>query len=395
MRKPPVSAVRGSLAQILKLTKRRTKDEELAGLYYYFGQELKSVHAPLDRIISVYRESLRLNKANADAHYELGNAFFPHRLEEAISEYHETIRINKNHAQAHTNLGNCLATKGDLDAAIREYRTALGINKNLFEAHLNLGVALRLKGQADEAIPECQAAIRINKKNANAHDKLGLAWQAKGRLKDAVAEYREAIRLQKNNAEAKDHLHQAERLVLLQERLPAALTGKEKSKDAAELLAFAQLCLPPYSQHYAAAARFFGAAFAAEPKLAENLQAEHRYNAACAAALAGCGHDKDADKLDDKERARLRRQALDWLRADLEAWGRLLNKEPEQVRPAILQQLRHWLEDKDFAGVRGPQALAKLPEAERQSWQKLWDDVANTLARVQPKTTPPKESREK
>jgi hypothetical protein len=31
--------------------------------------------------------------------------------------------------------------------------------------------------------------------------------------------------------------------------------------------------------------------------------------------------------------------------------------------------------------VRQPEALAKLPEAERHQWQKLWQDVADTLAR--------------
>ena len=54
--------------------------------------------------------------------------------------------------------------------------------------------------------------------------------------------------------------------------------------------------------------------------------------------------------------------------------------------------MRHWLGDPDFAGVRGPEALAKLPEAEREPWQKLWDDVANTLARAQADTTPEKKS---
>jgi hypothetical protein len=36
-----------------------------------------------------------------------------------------------------------------------------------------------------------------------------------------------------------------------------------------------------------------------------------------------------------------------------------------------MQRRQH---DPDFAGVRGD-ALAELPEAERQEWQKLWDDV--------------------
>jgi hypothetical protein len=102
---------------------------------------------------------------------------------------------------------------------------------------------------------------------------------------------------------------------------------------------------------------------------------------ACAAALADFG--QDANRLCDKERARLRKQALDWLRADLAAWRCLLEKGPAQNRPAIAQQLAHWLEDTDLSGVRGP-------EAERGDWQRLWADVAATLARAQAKPAPEK-----
>jgi hypothetical protein len=45
------------------------------------------------------------------------------------------------------------------------------------------------------------------------------------------------------------------------------------------------------------------------------------------------------------------------------------------------------------AGVRGAESLARLPEAERQAWQKLWDDVAALLARAQTKPAPEKKSR--
>jgi hypothetical protein len=44
--------------------------------------------------------------------------------------------------------------------------------------------------------------------------------------------------------------------------------------------------------------------------------------------------------------------------------------------------MQHWLEDPAFAGVREPEALARLPAAERPEWQKLWADVADTLARA-------------
>jgi hypothetical protein len=39
------------------------------------------------------------------------------------------------------------------------------------------------------------------------------------------------------------------------------------------------------------------------------------------------------------------------------------------------QQTQHWLHDPDFNGVRGLDALPRLPEAERRDWQKLWEDV--------------------
>ena len=63
-----------------------------------------------------------------------------------------------------------------------------------------------------------------------------------------------------------------------------------------------------------------------------------------------------------------------------------------KVRQVIVQNLQHWLEDPDLARLRGPQALATLSESERRPWQKLWDEVADTLARARRKTTPEKSS---
>jgi hypothetical protein len=68
-------------------------------------------------------------------------------------------------------------------------------------------------------------------------------------------------------------------------------------------------------KRHAAAARFYAAAFGDDPKLADEPRAGHRYNAACYAALAAASRGTDAPKPDAKERARLRGQALGWLRA--------------------------------------------------------------------------------
>jgi hypothetical protein len=178
----------------------------------------------------------------------------------------------------------------------------------------------------------------------------------------------------------------------LDDRLSAVLEGKAQPKDAAERLVFAQLC-QLNRKRYAAAERFYEEFFAAQPALADDLSSGRRYNAACAAALAGCGQGQDATDLDDKERARLRKQALDWLHVDLGAWRRLLEKGPDKARPAVAKTMQHWLADPDFAGVRGDAALAKLPEVEHPPWQKLWAEVESLRSNAAGPARPPADSK--
>jgi hypothetical protein len=126
--------------------------------------------------------------------------------------------------------------------------------------------------------------------------------------------------------------------------------------------------VPPQTS-YLAAVRFYEEAFTAAPSLADNP--DNRYSAACAAALAGCGQGKDSEKLPDGEYVRLRRQALNWLRADLVAWSQRLDKAADQASSAdrARKALQGCPTDPGFAGVRGPEALARRPEAECRPWQ--------------------------
>ena len=51
-----------------------------------------------------------------------------------------------------------------------------------------------------------------------------------------------------------------------------------------------------------------------------------------------------------------------------------VEKQTDQARATVLKTMQHWQQDSDFAGIRGD-ALAKLPEAERKAWMKLWKEV--------------------
>jgi serine/threonine-protein kinase len=120
----------------------------------------------------------------------------------------------------------------------------------------------------------------------------------------------------------------------------------------------------------------------ADPKLAANHRAQRRYNAACAAALAGCGKGKDDPPPEDASKVKLCRQALDWLKADLAAWSKILESGPPQGRPVVASTLEHLKEHSDLAGIRDAAALAKLPQEERAACKPLWGDVDGLLSNV-------------
>jgi hypothetical protein len=171
-------------------------------------------------------------------------------------------------------------------------------------------------------------------------------------------------------------LRNADALVRLDGRLATIMEGKAQAADNRERLALALLC-QQNKRFYAAAARFYAEVFTAAPQVADNPAAGHRYNAACAAALAGCGQGEDASKVDAGKRADLRKQALEWLRSDLAAWSK--RHDDPKYRKQSHQVLQHWPEDDDLAGVRDADALAKLPPDERKAWQDLWSKVADLL----------------
>jgi hypothetical protein len=166
-------------------------------------------------------------------------------------------------------------------------------------------------------------------------------------------------------------------------RLPAVLRGEDQPADNAERLAFARIAYD--HKQFAAAARLWAEALAGEPKLADDRQAQHRYNAACAAALAAAGQGQDEPSPDDAARAKLRAQTLDWLKAELTTWGKLLESSPPPARPTVGQALSHWQKDADLAGVRDKAALDKLPAEEREAFAQLWSDAAKLLKKAEEK----------
>src|SRR5262249_48251732 len=151
----------------------------------------------------------------------------------------------------------------------------------------------------------------------------------RGQLSDALDSLRRGLALGSRDpkwrytAAAARWVQECEYLVPFERQLPPILAGEAAPAGAHEAIGFAQG--RARKGRHAAAARLYEGAFALAPELAANLQAGHRYQAARSAALA-------VATLEEAGRARWRRQALDWLRADLAAWVELLKGPDPQAR---------------------------------------------------------------
>jgi tetratricopeptide (TPR) repeat protein len=336
--------------------------------------------------VQEYRTAIALDPQYASPHDGLGTVLQARgQLDEAIGEHRKALALDPNNAAIHNNLGTALSARRRPDDAIASYRAALALDPKFAAARYNLGIALKSKNLLDEASKEYRTAIALDSKHALAFGALGEVYLVQGRFVEARTALRRCLELLPPNhsdrPRATRQLRQCEQALDLDNMLPAILEGEDVPADNARRLALAQFCLE-HKKLNLAAVHFYQEAFAADAQLADDLAHGYRYNAACAAALAGCGQGKDADQIGDQERARLRQQALDWLQTDLALWTKQAASDQPKDLEAVKKQLKHWRADADLAGLRDQEAITKLPAAERDACRQLWDDVAALLKRA-------------
>jgi hypothetical protein len=158
--------------------------------------------------------------------------------------------------------------------------------------------------------------------------------------------------------------------------IPLVLAGEAEPADVAEYEALAEMARS--FRRYRAAVQLYGDLLLKMPPSLSGGNV-NRYNAACAAVLGGSEKGADDPAPDAAEQARLRRQGLDWLRADLKAQVAFFSTADPKQTAAARQALQSWLGDPDLAAVRDKSGLDALPAAEREAWQALWADVAAAL----------------
>jgi serine/threonine-protein kinase len=261
------------------------------------------------------------------------------RFDEALGYFRAALALRPGASASHEVLAETLRYLGRPDEAIGHYKEALRLEPDYPSAHINLGLALCATGRHDEGIDHYRQALRLVPNSALIHTNLGMALKEKKRYDEAIDHYRQALRTDPNLAAA--HVN-----------LGSVLRVKEQWAEAVD---------------------HFQQAFRIEPESARvhYWLGVTLYPAACAAVQQATGPGSRNTRLGDAERSALRRQALGWLQASLK-----LTKEGKVADSSMA----NWPRDAALAGVRDPGALARLPDSEREQWQRLWAEVAAQVA---------------
>jgi tetratricopeptide (TPR) repeat protein len=352
-------------------------DPKLAVAHYNLGTALKD-KGELDEAIACWRKAIALDPKHANAHCNLGNALQGKgKVEEAIACFRKVIEIDPKYAMAHHNLGSVLQEKGQVDEAIACYQKAADLDPRNAVYHYALGTMLLRKGKVDQAIPCFQKAIQLAPQLSQAHCNLGHALKRQGRFAESLAALKRGHELGSKQSgwpyPSNQWVRMAQWLAALETRLPAFLKGEFQPNNTANRMGLVTICRA--RKLHRAAANLYVDAFSADPKLADDPKAAHRYHAACFAALASAGVGQDTGELAPPERLALRRRALTWLRAELTVHQKALQNGESGQAAAARAALLDWQKNPALIALRDTQAVANLSAEEQQACRRLWTDI--------------------
>jgi serine/threonine protein kinase/Tfp pilus assembly protein PilF len=329
--------------------------------------------------------AVALRPNNAGVQFNLGRAlYFANHLNAAADAMGRAITLRPDYAAAHWGLGTVLIAQGFADQGCLELRKSVKLQPDVAWCQYELGKALAENGQLPDAVAAYRRAIELQPDNVEAYCNLGIALERQAKFAEALAVLErghelEAMRPRSKNMTAK-WLRDCKRIIELEHKLPELVSGQLQPVDIEDRASFINAC--HFTKCFAASARLRAQVLADKSIPADKLPLFYRYNAACAAALAGCGLGVDCGQTTDEDRARLRRQALEWLRADLQDYAKLLDgQKPMDIR-FVRKRLRNWQNDPDLNGLRDSVAQARLADDECQACKQLWNEVESLLGRT-------------
>lgn len=185
----------------------------------------------------------------------------------------------------------CANEKNDGEGAVACFRKLLELDPMNPGLHFMMGRAQHCKGDLDAAIACFRKTAELNPSLWYEHAEVGSTLMRKGRYTEARAVLDRTLELQPADDLQREYTQQLiqerARHEKLESRLDGLLKGAEKTTSARENLDVALICW--HKQMHATAVRFAALAYAADPKLGDDLEKGYRYRIAVAAILATVG----------------------------------------------------------------------------------------------------------
>ena len=373
----------------------------------------------VDKAIAALKKAITVDRKHAMAHNNLGTLFFKKNdLENAIEMYRTAIKLNRKLALPWRNLGDALRAWGDLEGAFAAFKQAVALEPKNASAHYELGILYRDNGKPDEAIRQLKTAIQIDGSFTNAYFAIANTLLKKRDFQEAINYYGQTLTLAPDYAEAHCNLGHAlknlgsfaqalksfkqghelgsrkqnwhyrsaewiqecERLLSLDQKLPAVLKEEIQPATPQDWLDYIQVC--QLKKAYASQAKLWQRAFMAYSP-PRNPSAGYRFRAACAAAMAADGQGQDAGNLTADQKADLRKQVFQWLQTDVKEWTKRVEKGRPTFILASFKELSHLQTTTDLDGLREEKNLVSFSQAERQEWKKLWAEVERLRKQAQ------------
>lgn len=150
-------------ARARREAQEKAKRQAEALALFEMGVNMEQSGGPVDEIIDVYEQALRIDPECAGAAVNLGTIHFNARdLRTAERYYKKAIDVNPLYALAHFNLGNLYDERGDRRRAKQHYELALSAQPSYADAHYNLALLLQSMGNLLEAAAHWQAFLKLD-----------------------------------------------------------------------------------------------------------------------------------------------------------------------------------------------------------------------------------------
>lgn len=345
-----------------------------AGVYVELASPLDDLGRWQEAIVAL-EKAIEIDPHSSAARINLGIILKNHeRPDEALTLFRKAIELDPGQALGHRALGALLFDLGKSHDAIAAFEAAIAADPNMPEVWYSLGLAHDSIDESDRAIEDYRRAIQLRPDYAEAHCNLGLVFLRLANLDEAQTELRigHAYGVKRGNwpHPSAKWLDECQRLLDLDARLPSVLRGEGKPENPGDLRELGWLCA---SRHrwYASAVDLYAEAFERDAKLTDRLDWGYRVEAARAAAMAADGQGEGAPT-EAAAKVALRRKALDWLRAEANAWNIVAKRSPEAEAEAR-KAFESWLRMPDFASVREPDRLTQLSAEEQTTWTEFWN----------------------